>query len=113
MSAAASIRRFVNTGRGCRISGNLAPVKTTLQLPDDLYREVKSTAALSGRSVTSIIEESLRDFLARATTAEPLPPLPVSHSSGGFTKEFLATGIEFNNTGEVLAWLDELEGPVP
>jgi len=88
-------------------------MKTTLQLPDDLYREVKATAALSGRSVTSIIEESLRDFLARATAAEPLPPLPVSLSSGGFTEEFLATGIDFNNTGEVLAWLDEVEGRDP
>ena len=88
-------------------------MKTTLQLPDDLYREVKATAALSGRSVTSIIEESLRDFLARATAAEPLPPLPVSRSSGGFTEEFLATGIDFNNTGEVLAWLDEVEGRDP
>lgn len=88
-------------------------MKTTLQLPDDLYREVKATAALSGRSVTSIIEESLRDFLARATTAEPLPPLPVSRSSAGFTKEFLATGLDFNNTGDVLAWLDEVEGRIP
>ena len=88
-------------------------MKTTLQLPDDLYREVKATAALSGRSVTSIIEESLRDFLARATAAEPLPPLPVSRSTGGFTEEFLATGIDFNNTGEVLAWLDEVEGRGP
>ena len=88
-------------------------MKTTLQLPDDLYREVKSTAALSGRSVTSIIEESLRDFLARAENAEPLPPLPVSRSSGGFTEEFLATGIDFNDTSEVLAWLDGIEGRHP
>jgi len=75
-----------------------------------VYPEVKSTAALSGRSVTSIIEESLRDFLTRAKTAEPLPRLPVSGSSGGFTDEFLATGIDFNNTSEVLAWLDKMKG---
>lgn len=100
----------MNPGDSCQISRNLARVKTTLQLPDDLYREVKATAALSGRSVTSIIEESLRDFLARATTAEPLPPLPVSPSADGFTDEFLATGIDFNDTSEVLAWLDKVEG---
>ena len=85
-------------------------MKTTLQLPDDLYREVKATAALSGRSVTSIIEESLRAFLAQASAPHDLPPLPVSKTAGGFTEEFLATGIDFNNTGEVLAWLDEVEG---
>lgn len=84
-------------------------MKTTLQLPDDLYREVKATAALSGRSVTSIIEESLRTFLAQSSAPHDLPPLPISRSSDGFTEEFLATGIDFNNTGEVLAWLDEVE----
>lgn len=85
-------------------------MKTTLQLPDELYREIKATAALSGRSVTSIVEESLRRFLADASADTELPPLPVSRSTGGFTDEFMATGIDFNNTAEVLAWLDEVEG---
>lgn len=85
-------------------------MKTTLQLPDELYREIKATAALSGRSVTSIVEESLRRFLADASPDRELPPLPVSRSTGGFTDEFMATGIDFNNTAEVLAWLDEVEG---
>lgn len=88
-------------------------MKTTLQLPDDLYREIKATAALSGRSITSIVEESLRRFLADAPSAGELPQLPVSRSSGGFTEEFLATGIDFNDTSEVLAWLDEVEGRRP
>ena len=43
------------------------------------------------------------------TAAEQQLPLPVSRSLGGFTNEFLATGIDFNNTSEVLAWLDEVE----
>lgn len=85
-------------------------MKTTLQLPDDLYRDVKTTAAQSGRSITSIVEESLRRYLAEHTPAEPLRPLPVSQSSSGFTDEFLATGIDFHNTGDVLAWLDDIEG---
>ena len=88
-------------------------VKTTLQLPDELYREIKASAALSGRSITSIVEESLRRFLADATTVEDLPPLPVSPSRGGFTDEFMATGIDVNDTSEVLAWLDQVEGRRP
>lgn len=88
-------------------------MKTTLQLPDELYREIKATAALSGRSVTSIVEESLRRFLADASPDGELPPLPVSRSTGGFTDEFMATGIDFNNTAEVLAWLDQVEGRLP
>ncbi len=88
-------------------------MKTTLQLPDALYREIKASAALSGRSITSIVEESLRRFLADATTVEDLPPLPVSPSRGGFTDEFMATGIDVNDTSEVLAWLDQVEGRRP
>ena len=88
-------------------------MKTTLQLPDDLYRDIKATAALSGRSVTSIVEESLRRFLAEQAAPSELPDLPVSASRGGFTDEFMATGIDFNHTSEVLAWLDEVEGRRP
>jgi plasmid stability protein len=84
-------------------------VKTTLQLPDELYREIKASAALSGRSITSIVEESLRRFLTDATTVEELPPLPVSSSRGDFTDEFMATGIDVHDTSEVLAWLDKVE----
>ena len=85
-------------------------MKTTLQLPDDLYREIKASAALSGRSITSIVEESWRRFLADATTVEDLPPLPVSSSQGDFTDEFMASGIDVTDTSEVLAWLDQVEG---
>lgn len=84
-----------------------------MQLPDDLYRDIKATAALSGRSVTSIVEESLRRFLAEQAVPAELPDLPVSASRGGFTDEFMATGIDFGRTSEVLAWLDEVEGRRP
>ena len=85
-------------------------MKTTLQLPDDLYREVKATAALTGRSVTSIVEESLRRFLADRVSEGTLPELPISPNQGGFTEAFTATGIDFKNTDDVLTWLDEIEG---
>ena len=88
-------------------------MKTTLPLPDELYREIKASAALSGRSITSIVEESLRRFLADAATVEDLPPLPVSPSRGGFTDHFMATGIDVNDTSGVLAWLDQVEGRRP
>lgn len=40
-------------------------MRTTLMLPDDLYREVKRLAADSGRTVTSVVEEALRAAVAR------------------------------------------------
>jgi len=89
------------------------PVKATLDLPDDPYLEVTATAAMLGRSITSIVEHSLRAFLNQHAVPEQLPPLPEAKSAGGFTDEFIATGIDFNNTAEVLAWLDEVEGRNP
>lgn len=40
-------------------------MRTTLMLPDDLYREVKRVAAASDRTMTSFVEEALRTALAQ------------------------------------------------
>lgn len=37
-----------------------ADVKTTVQLPDDLARQVKAEAALRGRKLKDLVEEGLR-----------------------------------------------------
>jgi len=42
-----------------------------------------------------------------------LPRLPVSPNRGGFTEAFKATGIDFNDTAEVLAWLDDIDDRGP
>lgn len=83
---------------------------TTVQISDELYRKIEATAVLSGRSVDSIVEDSLRQFLAEQEMPGQLPALPISTSQGGFTDEFMATGLDFSNTSEVLNWLDEVEG---
>lgn len=40
-------------------------MRPTLILPDDLYREVKRTAAATDRTMTSFVEDALRSALAR------------------------------------------------
>lgn len=49
-------------------------MKTTLDLPDDLYREVKAKAALDGRRVTDLVIEGLRLALSH-----PAPPVRQIH----------------------------------
>lgn len=39
-------------------------MKTTLEIPDDLYRQIKALAALSGRTVKDLVNELLRQRLA-------------------------------------------------
>jgi hypothetical protein len=50
-------------------------MKTTLELPDPLFRKAKATAAERGQSLKEFVSEALRDKLAldrsRASAAEP------------------------------------------
>ena len=39
-------------------------MKTTIEMPDDLYRAAKAEAALRGRKLKDLIEEGLRLVLA-------------------------------------------------
>jgi len=57
-------------------------MRTTLNLDDDLYREVKVVAAERGVSATSVIEDALRAAL-RARVADRRPEFPVSSRTGG------------------------------
>ena len=45
-------------------------MKTTVELPDDLYRRAKSEAALRGHKFKDLVEEGLRLVLA----SQPGPP---------------------------------------
>lgn len=58
-------------------------MRTTLNIDDEIYRMAKALAAHRGCSVSSVIEESLRDALARAEQPTSRGPLPVLSQSGG------------------------------
>lgn len=46
-------------------------MKTTLEVPDELYREVKSRAALQGRKIKDYVAEGLRLALKAEEAGEP------------------------------------------
>jgi hypothetical protein len=50
-------------------------MKTTIELPDDLYRRAKATAALRGRKLKDLIEEGLRLVLQREGKVRSRPSL--------------------------------------
>ncbi len=83
----------------------LPPVRTTLNIPDDLYREVRTTAAATGRTVTSVVEEALRAALARyrdEQAAARVAYVVTPSGSGG-----LLPGVDLDDSA---ALLDALEG---
>ena len=53
-------------------------MKTTLDLPDELIREVKLRAVIQRRTVKDLVAEFLRQGLGMAPAAQPAPPEPDS-----------------------------------
>lgn len=57
-------------------------MKTTLIIPDQVFRELKRRAARKRETLSAVVEEVLRCGLrAQANDREDLPPLPV-HDMG-------------------------------
>ena len=50
------------------------PMKTTIELPDELFRKVKAEAALRGRKLKDLVEEGLRLVLETPRTAATSKP---------------------------------------
>ena len=76
-------------------------MRTTLNINDELYREVKVEAARRGVSTTSVIEQALRAAL-RPQSDEEAPDFPVSTRTGG-----VRSGINLANSDD---WFDLLYG---
>jgi hypothetical protein len=58
-------------------------VRTTITIDDALYRRLKARAAASGRTVSGLVEDAVRQALvARGREPAALPPLPVFGGGG-------------------------------
>ncbi|MEO8055489.1 MAG: ribbon-helix-helix protein, CopG family [Acidobacteriota bacterium] len=82
-------------------------MRTTILLPDSLFRETKAAAAASGRTVTALIEDALRERLARRSPGGKRPSrarLPVSRRKRG-----LRPGIDLDDSGALLEVMDGRE----
>ncbi|MDE2362158.1 MAG: hypothetical protein KGM42_05725 [Hyphomicrobiales bacterium] len=79
---------------------------TTIRLSEDLLHRAKLKAAAEGRTLTSLIEEGLRDVIARPpATPRSQPVLPrVSRAGGGF-----AEGFQFLNSPKLATLVQEIE----
>jgi hypothetical protein len=49
-------------------------MRTTVEIPDELFRRAKSEAALRGRKLKDLVEEGLRLVLASPPTDSDAPP---------------------------------------
>ncbi len=80
-------------------------MRTTIRLNDQLLREAKQAAVGSGRTLTSLIEEALREKLARPKGASRREWVDLPTHPGGF-----APGVNLDNSA---ALLDLMEADNP
>lgn len=73
-------------------------MRTTIRLDEALLREAKQVAARSGRTLTSLIEEALRQMLSQSARTAELPPVALPTFRGGG----LLPGADLDDTASVL-----------
>jgi len=78
-------------------------MRTTISLDDHLLREAKIIAASSGKTLSEVIEDSLRESLARrkATAPRRRINLPTFKGTG------LMPGVDLNNNAALLDLMEE------
>jgi hypothetical protein len=78
-------------------------MRTTIRLDDALLAEVRSAAARTGRSMTQVIEDALREALARGKSGRPRPreKLPTFGGRG------LQPGVDLDGSPALLELMDD------
>lgn len=82
-------------------------MRTTIRLDDDLLAEVKLLAVSSGRSMTAVIEDALREMLARPRPVAEREPVRLTTVSGSG----LQPGVDLGGSAALLATMEESDDP--
>lgn len=84
-------------------------MRTTIRVDDQLLAKAKEAAARSGRTLTAVIEDALRESLARSPRVGDNEPfeLPVSEQSGG-----VRAGVDIDDSASLLDLMEADDRPV-
>lgn len=82
-------------------------MRTTLRLDDALFADVKKLAAETGRTFTAVVQDALRDALARrrAAPSRARPELPTFRGQG------LQPGVDLDDTAALLDLMERSADP--
>ena len=73
-------------------------MRTTIQLDDQLLLEAKQHAAQTGRTLKAVIEDALREALARTEATRPPTSVPLQTFKG----RGVQPGIDLDDTSSLL-----------
>ena len=73
-------------------------MRTTVRLDDDLVRQAKALAARSGKTLTALIEDALREALARRSD----PSKPSRLGLPNFRGKGLRAGVDLDDSAGLL-----------
>jgi hypothetical protein len=82
-------------------------MRTTIRIDEELLREAKQLAARSGKSLTALIEDALRESLAHQRRASPRGAVRLITVGGSG----LRPGVDLDDTASLLDMMDAPDDP--
>ena len=82
-------------------------MRTTIRLDDDLLAQIKMLAARSGKTMTAVIEDALREALSRQRGSTERKPVKLTTVSG----HGLQPGVELDDSAALLDIMEENDDP--
>ena len=82
-------------------------MRTTIRIDETLLREAKQAAARSGKSLTALIEDALRESLAHQRRAKSRKPVRLITVDGNG----LHAGVDLDDSASLLDRLDAPDDP--
>ena len=85
----------------------LCCMRTTIRLDDQLLKKTKQLAAKRGKTLTAVIEDALRETLARQKENDQREPvkLPVFQGQG------LQAGVDLDDSAALLELMESADDP--
>lgn len=81
-------------------------MRTTIHIDDSLFAELKGIAASTGKTLTAVMNDALRDSLSRRrNSVRPPINLPVFNGTG------IMPGVDLNDSASLLDLMEEGDGP--
>lgn len=81
-------------------------MRTTIRLDDQLLKSAKRLAHDTGTSLTAVIEDALRQVLARRMVKQPRKAVKLTTVSG----QGVRPGVDLDDSAALLAFMEETHG---